>query len=176
MKTTYYVGSTLDGFIAEADGGVKFLSLDGLEPDLGPYEEFFGTVDSTLMGRRTYDQILGFGDWPYGEKPCWVMTHGDIDPTATSISATRGTPGKVHSAIKNTGATHLWLVGGADLASQFLSAGLIDSVVVTVLPVVLGNGIPLFSGLAETTRLVHVETIERASGLVELRYTVGTIG
>ncbi len=50
MKTTYYVGATLDGFIAEADGGVGFLSLDGLEPDLGPYEEFFGTVDSMLMG------------------------------------------------------------------------------------------------------------------------------
>jgi len=175
MKTTYYVGSTLDGFIAEADGGVGFLSMDGLEPDLGPYEEFFGTVDSMLMGRRTFDQILGFGAWPYGEKPCWVMTHGEIDPMVKSISTASGTPGEVHAAIKNTGASHLWLVGGADLASQFLLAGLIDSVVVTILPIVLGNGIPLFSGLKETTRLVHVETIQRSSGFVELRYGVATV-
>lgn len=149
MKTTYYVASTLDGFIAEPDGGVNFLSLAGGEPDLEPYEAFVGTVDSMLMVRRTYDQILGFGTWPYGDRRCSVMMHRDIDPRSERVAAINGTRRGVFDRINDTGATHLWLVGGADLASQFLLAGLVDLIAVSVLPVVIGEGVSLFSGLTD---------------------------
>jgi len=170
LRTTYYVASTLDGYIAEPDGGVDFLSLIGGEPDPESYEVFVGSVDALLMGRRTYDQILGFGAWPYGDRPCWVVSHRGIDPRPEPIVATPGTPRQVYDQIRQTGANHLWLVGGADLASQFLSAGLLDSLIVSVVPVVLGSGIALFAGLAGAISLEYRDAIPRANGIVELSY------
>jgi len=173
MEITYYVASSLDGFIAEPDGGIDFLSLVGGEPDPEPYEQFFSGVDALLMGRRTYDQVLGFGEWPYGDRPCWVMTHRALNNGSDHVVAIDGTPSDVYQQIAEQRCQHLWLVGGADLASQFLQQGLIDRIVVSVMPVVLGSGIPLFSRLVNTVMLTLVDVVPRTQGIVELTYTPG---
>lgn len=167
MQITYYVASTLDGFIAKPDGSVDFLSLINGEPE--PYQEFVAGIDALLMGRRTYEQILSFGEWPYGNRRCWVMTHHALPSHDTAISI-GGSPGNVYDQIRASGVSHLWLVGGGNLAAQFLHHGLIDSVIVSVLPILLGEGIALFSDLTNTVLLFYVRSIPRASGIVEISY------
>lgn len=170
MKTTYYVASSLDGFIAEPDGGVNFLSLVGGEPEPEPYEQFFAGVDALLMGRRTYDQVLGFGEWPYGDRPCWVLTHRELSAGSEHVVAISGTPQQVHEQIAAQPSQHLWLIGGANLAAQFLHQGLIDQIVVSLIPIVLGQGIPLFSNLPHQVMLALTHVTPRAHGIVELTY------
>lgn len=157
-------------------GGVGFLSLVAGEPDPAPYEAFVGTVDALLMGRRTYDQILGFGPWPYGDRRCWIVTHREIDPRPEPVAAISGAAGSVADRIRKAGASHLWLVGGADLASQFLLAGLLDFIIVTVLPIVLGVGVPLFSGVSDAINLEHRAATPRSNGMVELEYVPSPAG
>lgn len=170
MKTTYYVASSLDGFIAEPDGAVDFLDAIGGEPDAAAYEQFFAEVDALLMGRRTYDQVLGFGEWPYGDRPCWVMTHRELGDGVGNVAAIAGAPQQVHAHIAAQPHQHLWLIGGADLAAQFLHHGLIDQVVVSLIPIALGQGIPLFSNLPRHIKFSLTEVIPRAHGIVELTY------
>jgi dihydrofolate reductase len=170
MKTTYYVASSLDGFIAEPDGSVNFLDAVGGEPDVAAYAAFFAGVDALLMGRRTYDQVLSKGDWPYGDRPCWVMTHRDLSAGPENVMAIAGTSKQVHAHIAAEQHQHLWLVGGADLAAQFLHQGLIDQVVVSLIPMVLGQGIALFSNDPHQVRLSLTDVIPRAHGIVELAY------
>ncbi|MEM9216524.1 MAG: dihydrofolate reductase family protein [Cyanobacteria bacterium P01_F01_bin.150] len=172
MKTTYYVASSLDGFIAESDGAVDFLDIIGAEPNTDAYDQFFAGVDALLMGRRTYDQVLGFGEWPYGDRPCWVMTHRELDPNSATVGAIAGTPQQVHGQIAARSYQHLWLVGGANLAAQFLHQGLIDQIVVSLLPIVLGQGIPLFSNLPDQVLLSLNDVTARDCGIVELTYVL----
>ena len=169
MKTTYYVAASLDGFIAEPEGAVDFLDAIG-ELDATAYEQFFAGVDALLMGRRTYDQVLGFGEWPYGDRPCWVMTHRELDAGPDRAMAIAGTPQQVHQHIAAHPCQHLWLVGGADLATQFLQERLIDQVVVSVVPIVLGQGIPLFSNLQNQVVLSLMDVTPRPHDIVELTY------
>ena len=170
MKTTYYVASSLDGFIAEPDGSVAFLDEIGGEPDVAAYEAFFAGVDALLMGRRTYDQVLGFGEWPYGDRPCWVMTHRELSEGPETVVAIAGSPQQVHAQIAAQQYQHLWLIGGADLAAQFLHHGLIDQVVVSLIPMALGQGISLFANLSGHVKLALTESIPRAHGILELTY------
>ncbi|MEM6839771.1 MAG: dihydrofolate reductase family protein [Cyanobacteria bacterium P01_C01_bin.120] len=170
MKTTYYVASSLDGFIAEPDGAVDFLDAVGGEPDVAAYEAFFAGVNALLMGRRTYDQVLGFGEWPYGDRPCWVMTHRELGDGLGNVAAIAGSLQQVQAQIRAQQHQHLWLIGGADLAAQFLHQGLIDQVIVSLIPTALGRGISLFSSLPRHIKLSLIEVIPRSHGIVELTY------
>ena len=171
MKTTYYVASTVDGFIAEADGGVDYLSELG-ESDASSYEAFITTVDGLLMGRSTYDQVLGFGEWHYGERPCWIATNRDLDQVAGNSSAIQGDPSSMVARIESAGTKHLWLVGGGKLATQFLRANLIDRLIVSIIPVALGTGIRLFEGLDAKHWFTHEQTETQPGGIIELHYSM----
>jgi dihydrofolate reductase len=128
-------------------------------------------VDALLMGRRTYDQVLGFGEWPYGDRPCWVLTHRELSAGPEHVVAIAGTPQQVQEQIAAQSCQHLWLVDGANLAAQFLHQGLIDQIVVSLIPIVLGQGIPLFSNLPRQVMLSLTDVTPRAHGIVELTYT-----
>jgi dihydrofolate reductase len=169
VRTTYYVASTVDGFIAEVDGGVGYLSeLDDHDPN--SFEVFIGSVDGLLMGRSTYDQVLGFGQWPYGKLPCWVATNRDLEQVAGNTSAIQGEPNKMISQIEATNAKHLWLVGGGKIAAQFLRAKLIDHLIVSIIPVALGTGIRLFEGLDAKQWFTYEKTEFRSGGIIEVHY------
>jgi dihydrofolate reductase len=168
-EVVYYVAASLDGFIATPDGSVAWLApFEGSGEDYG-YAEFLAGVDGLVMGRRTYEQSLGFGPWPYGAKPAWVFSHAPVQ-AVDGVAVTDRSPAQVVAEAAALGLRRLWLVGGATLAASFRGAGLISEYIVSVMPVVLGGGVPLLStpGTPEDLRLVEATTY--ADGVVQLRY------
>ena len=148
MQITYYAASSLDGYIAKENGDVSWLDSLNISPDRTGYEVFYATVDSLVMGRKTYDIIQSFGKWPYGNKPTWVCTHSSIKPIAGARLQTETSPNQVVVAAKQMGLKHLWLVGGGLLASAFLEQSLLTNILIVYMPIVLGNGIPLFGPIS----------------------------
>lgn len=146
--TQYYVASSLDGFIADADDSLSWL-LARRSSSGGPpgYEAFIAATGAMAMGARTYRWILDHADgqpWPY-EVPCWVFTHRDLPvaPGAGVVPA-RGGVAPVHrQMVAAAGDRNTWVVGGGDLAGQFADVGLLDELLVAVAPVTLGAGAPL---------------------------------
>ena len=167
-RIAYYVAASLDGFIADSGGGVRWLPEAEID-DYG-YSEFYAGVEALMMGRRTYDQALSFGEWPYPGKPAYVFTNS---PPAAGPPDVRFVRANAADFAQDTAAWHsgtVWLVGGANLADQFRQAGLIDEYLVFVIPTILGRGIPLFGGSGSPTLLQLDSTQSHADGVVELRY------
>jgi dihydrofolate reductase len=164
-----FVGASLDGYIARPDGG-----LDWLKPFEGEehgYGEFFASIDVLAIGRGTYDTVLGFPDWPYQGKRVVVCTRRPADPTHGE-EFWNGTPRALAERLDGEGAKRVYVDGGA-LVSSFLREGLIDELTVTVVPIILGDGRPLFAKpLPEIAlKLLHAQPFP--SGLVQLRYRRG---
>lgn len=176
MKASVYIATSLDGFIARADGELDWLTGgDGGEPgeDYG-YQEFMNSVDYLVMGRNTYEKVLTFGGWPYTGTPVVVMTSRPLNIPAELAGAVEGMSGsaeEVARRLEERGAQHVYVDGGRTIQG-FLAAGLIQQLIVTRVPVLIGDGIPLFGPLPRDVRLRHVETRAFASGLVQSRYEV----
>lgn len=165
----YYVAVSLDGFIATPDGGVGWLApFEASGEDYG-YAAFLSSVDALLLGSRTYEQALTFGPWPYGDKPSWVFTHRRLE-LVDGVRATDRSPADVVSEMDALGVSRAWLVGGAALASSFRAEGLITQYVVSVMPVILGGGVPLFGERGPAERLRLLDTVAYADGVVQVRY------
>jgi len=170
----YYVAASLDGFIADSSGGVDWLP-DGASDDYG-YAEFYGGVEALAMGRRTYDQALSFGDWPYSGKPAYVFTKSPPRDGLPEVRFVEESAVDFYRGIAERHSGTVWLVGGADLADQFRQAGLIDEYRVFVIPVVLGQGVPLFGGQGMPTLLELASAQSHADGVVQLLYRPRNIG
>ena len=171
---TLYIASSLDGFIASEDGGVEWLDEHTDDAEDGPdgsYEEFFADVDCLVMGSRTYEQVLSFGEWPYEEKPTYVVTSRDLPLATDRVELVDGGLGDLTDDLEERYEL-IWLVGGATLARAFLRRGLIDVIHLTVIPVLLGSGIPLFGDSGDERGLTLLDCTSSANGLVELRYGV----
>lgn len=182
MKVVLYIAASLDGFIADRDGGVDWLDrfTDPADGDYG-YADFYDGVGALVMGRTTYDQVRGFGDWPYPSKPTVVFAHDPPDADRPDVSFTSGDPAEVVASLRKqmdgdpgSGPGQvLWLVGGGELIASFRERGLIDEIILTVIPVLLGEGVPLFVGAQPEAalRLIDVQRFE--SDIVQLHYRVG---
>lgn len=172
MKISVFVGVSVDGFIARKDGAIDWLPEN---PEPHGYEEFFASVDALVMGRNTFDVVLGFGgEWPYGTKPVFVLTHRPIDRTKIGngvVETVSGEPEQIVKALGERGFSHLYVDGG-ETVQAFLRAGLITRMVVTCVPVLIGEGIPLFRSLPRDVRLRHVATRSFPSGLVQSEYDI----
>lgn len=166
MHVTYFVAASLDGFIAGPGGRLDWLFTD---EDYG-FTPFFSRVDALVMGRDTYDPVEGFGAWPYGDTPSYVFTHRPLE-TDRPVEVVEGDVGAFCDRMVSEGVRHLWVVGGGEVAAAFLAAGRLHEVVVSLHPVVLGGGTPLFGG-APVTEMRLEETRAFPSGLVQLRYAV----
>jgi len=171
MQGSIFVGTSLDGFIARADGGLDFLSQGGDEPH--GFEEFMASVDALVMGRKTYDIVLEFGAWPYGEKPVFVLSSANIKapPKGAVVERMYGNPQDIVSEIAARGIEHIYVDGAATI-QQFLRAGLIQRLIITRVPVLIGEGISLFGDLERDIALRHIATRHFASGLVQSEYEV----
>ena len=166
----YYVAMSLDGYIATPDGGVGWLSeFEGGDVDYG-YADFLASLDTVLMGRRTYEQVLTFGVWPYQGKACWVFSHQELAPASPEVIVTAATPLEVATEMAARRLRRAWLVGGAALAASFRSAGLISEYYVAVIPIILGAGIPLFAAPGPRHRLALAEATPYPNGIVMLHY------
>lgn len=170
MKGSVFVGTSLDGFIARPDGALDFLP-DNPEPH--GFDEFLASVDALVWGRKTYDFVQGHGTWFYGEKPVFVLSSHDLkDPPAGAIvERMSGHPADIASALEQRGFEHIYVDGG-DTIQQFLRAGLIQRLIITRVPVLIGSGTPLFGPLDDDVSLTHVATRQYPSGLVQGEYEV----
>jgi dihydrofolate reductase len=169
-EVALYIATSLDGFIARKDGAIDWLTaFDTPQTDYG-YAEFYRTVDAPLMGRKTYEQALGFGDWPYPGKPSWVFTRQRLATQRDDVFFTAAEPRQVLRDIEARGARRIWLVGGAELTAAFLRESLVDEFVISVVPVLLGDGIPLFQPGAPEQALKIVELNQYPTGIVQSRY------
>jgi dihydrofolate reductase len=173
MKASVFIATSLDGFIARPDGALDWLPVDGGEPH--GYLEFISTVDAIVIGRKTYETVLTFDAWPYGNRQVVVLSTRPRElqppPDDAVCHMMAGTPHDVLAWLAERGMRHAYIDGGVTV-QRFLAAGLIRRVIITRIPVLLGQGIPLFGPLTRDIRLEHVGTRSFASGLVQSEYTV----
>jgi dihydrofolate reductase len=172
VRASVFVGTSLDGFIARANGDFDFLFPSGSEPH--GYDEFMATVDALVIGRKTYEKVLTFSEWPYGAKPVFVLsTHALLPaPAGAVVERMAGTPAEIVSQLDARGLGHVYVDGGITV-QRFLEAGLIQRLIVTRVPVLIGAGIPLFGAVPHDIVLSHIATRQYASGLVQSEYRLG---
>jgi dihydrofolate reductase len=166
-RVRLFIASSLDGYIAGRDDDISWLFRDG---DYG-YAAFFAGIDTVLTGRRTYETALSFPEWPYADRKVVVFTRGnDLRIASPNTAATARAPADVLAELRSRSGKDLWLVGGGQLVRAFLDAGLIDDFIVSIHPILLGDGIPLVAPGAARTSLALVSERHFPSGLVQLTY------
>ncbi len=171
MKASVFIATSLDGFIARANGGLDWLPAGGGEPH--GYDEFIASVDALVIGRKTYETVLAFETWPYGQKPVFVLSTRALPPAPPGavVEHMSGEPAEIVSRLAARGIRHIYVDGGVTI-QRFLQAGLLQRLVITRIPVLLGAGIPLFGDIPHDIRLEHVTTRAFAGGMVQSEYTV----
>jgi dihydrofolate reductase len=172
MTVSVFIGTSVDGFIARPDGALDFLPAGGGEPH--GYDEFIASVDALVIGRKTFETVLAFPQWPYGDKRVVVLSSRPITLPAVPgavVEQMAGPPAEIVAKLAASGAHHLYVDGGITVQG-FLRAGLVQRLIITRVPVLIGDGIPLFGALPHDVRLQHVATQHYPSGLVKSEYTV----
>jgi len=166
-----FVGTSLDGFIARPDGSFDFLDVAGDEPH--GYDEFIASVDALVMGRHTFDTVLGFGGWVYGKKPVFVLSTRPLPsvPPGAVVERLAGDPVEIVRQLEARGVRRAYVDGGITIQG-FLRAGLIQRLIISRVPVLIGAGIPLFGSLLRDIPLRHVATRHYRTGLVQSEYEV----
>jgi len=179
-RTQYFCAASLDGFIAEADDTLAWLmkyqgSFEHGEPMAGTYDRFYDGVGALVMGSTTYEFVLAeVNPWPYAGKPTWVLSSRELArPDGEDVDlriVAASVPDLYDEMLAAAGDRDLWVVGGGNVASQFADASLLDELLITVVPVVLGHGKPLFDRRVPGGPLQLMGTRTFDSGMVELRY------
>ena len=196
-KCSVYMGSSLDGFIARRDGGIDWLDFDSPNErssdeggnnergnddsgaDDSSYEdygfaEFMESVDLLLMGRHTFELLLTFDEWIYGDTHLTVLS-STLGPEAIpahmegKVSIMSGDPAEILEELAEKGVQHVYVDGGITV-QEFIAAGLIDEITIGIIPVLIGEGIPLFGPLEGDVPLEHIATRSFPNGLVQVKY------
>ena len=164
-KVSVYIASSLDGYIAREDGSIDWLP----ESSESGYDAFYKSIDTVIMGKTTYDQVRTFGVYPYKGKKSFVFskTQQNSDENAEFVSDVEKF---VKDGFPGAGKT-IWIIGGAKIIVSFLKQGIVDEIIITKIPVLLGKGIPLFENLEDETKLELIKT-EKYDQLVDLHYKV----
>jgi dihydrofolate reductase len=176
MKLSVFCGVSVDGFLARPDHALDFLDAGGQEPH--GFEEFYGSVDVVVIGRKTFEVVLTFGQWPYGRKAVVVLSSRALDFSSIKdgvVEQMSGEPAEIARRLESRGFKHAYIDGGITI-QRFLAAGCIHRMVITRVPVLIGAGIPLFGPLAHDISLRHVETRSYKGGLVQSEYEIAAEG
>ena len=180
-RVTIHMVASLDGFIARRDGTVDWLETsDTFEGGAALTPEtvaaFLGTIDCYVMGSRTYETALDFEarglGWAYGDKPTFVLTRRTLPKTRDSVEFYAGDLSRLVAGKLKPSLPSIWLVGGGQLAADCLRLRLADEVRYTIVPILIGDGIPFFRGLDADVPLHLLEVTPYSSGMVALRYEV----
>lgn len=172
MIASVFVGTSIDGFIARPNGDLDFLPAGGGEPH--GYTEFMATVDALVIGRKTFETVLAFPEWPYGDKRVVALSSRPLDFSRVrggTVEQMSGSPAEIVAKLSARGIQHIYVDGGVTI-QNFLRAGQIQRLTITRVPVLIGQGIPLFSTLPKDIRLRHLGTHQYPSGLVKTDYEV----
>lgn len=172
MTVSVFVGTSVDGFLARPDGRFDFLPDDGGGPENG-FTEFFAGVDAVVIGRKTYETVLAMPGWFYGEKRVVVLSSQTLDLAKAKgkVEQLGGEPAEIVAKLAATGSQHLYVDGGETI-QRFLRAGLVDRIIVTQVPVLIGEGIALFGKLPHDVKLQHVRTNASPRGFVQTEWHV----
>lgn len=172
VKLSVFCGVSVDGFLARPNHALDFLEAGGQESH--GYDAFYASVDVIVIGRRTFEVVLGFGTWPYGKKQVVVLSSGKLDFSGIKggvVEQMSGEPAEIAKKLEARGFKHAYIDGGITI-QRFLAAGCIDQMVITRVPVLIGAGIPLFGSVPHDILLRHVATRSYKGGLVQSEYEV----
>lgn len=178
LTQSVFIATSLDGFIARKNGDIDWLTgrEDGPEGDEAEpygYEAFINSIDAIVMGRNSYEKVLTFDKWYYTKK-VFVLTNRPLDIPAHlsgKVEGTSGQPKEVVEELADKGFHHLYVDGGKTI-QQFLNAGFIQEMTITRIPVLIGEGIPLFGPVIHDIQLEHIDTKTFESGFVQSKYKV----
>ncbi len=171
---SYYLAISLDGFLARKDGSVDW--LDPYFTKLSSpydYEEYYASVEGLVMGRKTYEACmsLGGGEYPYPDKPAWVLSKNKkFAPKVNEVTLLTDDVFQKLSDLRKETDGRLWLVGGGELASQLVEARLLDEIVLTIVPVILGSGLPWLGETSRDSSWQLVDSYKADNGLLQLGY------
>lgn len=170
-KVILFIATSLDGYIATEDESLDWLERVDGEGDNG-FSEFYNTVDTVLMGKKTYDWVMNqdLDVFPYKGKQTFVFTRSTVKDTG-DVTFVKENIISFMQEMKNSDGKHIWLVGGGNLVQSFLKAELIDEIILTVAPTLLGKGIPLFKGQDGSVDL-ELKRMRNFNQFVELHYAV----
>jgi dihydrofolate reductase len=176
-KVSVFIATSLDGYIARKDGRIDWLEKANATLPTGEdcgYQSFFDSVDTLVMGRKTFETVLAFEAWPYGDKRVVVLSTQlkQVPPhLAKTVSVLSFSPKKILETLSAEGSRHIYLDGGRTIQS-FLMDNLVDEITVTSIPVLLGDGISLFGNVRESLPLTHLKTDTYSNGFVQSKYRV----
>jgi dihydrofolate reductase len=166
-KIILYIATSLDGYIAREDESIDWLP----ESAKSGYDAFYKSIDTVIMGKTTYDQVLTFGEYPYKDKKSFVFTT-TTQTKDENVEFVSDVNKFVKDDFPGVG-KNIWLVGGAQIIASFLKQKVVDEIIITIIPVLLGRGIPLFKNIENDTKLELIKT-KKYIQLVDLHYKVLT--
>ncbi|QUM86845.1 MULTISPECIES: dihydrofolate reductase family protein [unclassified Moritella] len=166
-----YIATSLDGYIARMDHDISWLSnVEVKDEDYG-YQQFFNDVSAVIMGNSSFQVIKDFGDWPYTNKQCFVASHSpDIVPNDNVTFITD--PAATIKQLKASDEGNIWLLGGANLADSLLRLDLVDELILSTIPILLGNGIRLFNAPLPELGVTLLSSQSYPSGLIQTHYKI----
>src|SRR5437764_10347181 len=167
MTASVFIGTSVDGFIARPNGDLDFLPEGGGEPH--GYNEFIASVDAIVIGRKTFETVLAFQAWPYGDKRVVVLSSRPVDFSAVRggvVEQMAGPPAEIVSQLAARGIKHLYIDGGVTIQG-FLSGGAVQRLIITGVPVLFGGGVSLFGCVPRDIPLRHVAAPHYVSRLVQ---------
>lgn len=177
MKVSVFIATSLDGFIARNNGDIDWLNEANTSVPEGEdcgFQEFMGSVDTLIMGRLTYEKVLSFEHWPYGKTKVIVLSRNPISfprNVPETVCHSSKSPHDLLTHLTNEKIEHVYVDGGTTIQG-FIDGGLIDEITITTIPVILGNGIPLFGSTRNDINLSHLSTTAYDFGFVQTTYAV----
>ncbi len=170
---TLYIASSLDGFIARKDRDISWLEAYQQEGQDYGYSEFLRSIDIIVMGSKTFEQILDFSSWPYGDITTYVLTKRELPiPEKANVILSRERLEELIPQLRDESLKGIWLVGGASIAKNFLRLKAVDRIVLSIIPKLLGDGILLFGDTGAEATLVLQESRIYGNGMVQMYYDV----
>lgn len=174
-KLSVFIATSLDGYIAREDGSIDWLmeanQLARPGEDCG-YKAFIATVDLMIMGRHSFEKVLSFEEWPYGQLPVLVLSSNNInipEHLKPFVSVSNKKPYDLYQELEAKNICHVYLDGGITI-QQFLNAGLVDEITLTLIPILIGSGKRLFGDLEQDNQLNHISTTTYSGGFVQIKY------
>lgn len=176
-RASVFVATSIDGYIARDDGSLDWLDKANAQcpaHEDGGFKRFLASVDTLVMGRNTFDMVMSFGQWPYGETPVIVLTNRPLTikpDLQKTVTVSQESPASLVERLGAQGVRHIYVDGGFTIQS-FLKARLIDTIIITLIPVALGSGISLFGQQEHDVALKLTASKVLSCGFMQLRYRV----
>jgi len=168
-KLKLFIASSLDGYIARPNGAIDWLPTDG--NDYG-YHDFMATIDTTLMGGKTYRDVLSFGEFPYTHLENYIFTRHRGMKKMHNVKFVSDQICHFTRDLKRQAGKDIWLIGGGEIIAELYNVGLIDEYIISIIPVILGKGIPLFISLERQENLKLTHSVSYPSGVVQVTYQI----